>query len=248
MSVVLDARDIRFAYGDNRVLDGVTFEVRAGEFVALAGANGAGKSTLLRVLLGLLRPERGMVHLLGESPTAMERRWRVGYVPQRSFTNDSLPATVAEVVGAGRIARRGWWRPPTKEDRVAVDAALASVQLEALRGRRFTELSGGQQQRALIAKAVVNAPEILILDEPIAGVDVAAQDHFRSALVARIAAGRAVLLVSHELSAVASDLDRVVLLRGGRVAFDGPPVELERAGVSLGVHRHDLPKWLEDQP
>ena len=247
MTVVLGADGVGFSYGDNRVLDDVTFDVRAGEFVALAGANGAGKSTLLRVILGLLRPERGSVQLLGDAPASMSRRWRIGYVPQRSFTNDTLPATVDEVVAAGRLARRGWWRFADRDDRLAVNDALASVQLEDLRHRRFTELSGGQQQRVLIAKAIVNDPEILILDEPIAGVDVAAQSHFRDALVSRTAKGRAVLLVSHELSAVAGDLDRVVLLRQGTVGFDGPPAGLEREGINLGVHRHDLPAWLEDQ-
>ncbi|MEY2469201.1 MAG: hypothetical protein QOF21_1899 [Actinomycetota bacterium] len=247
MTVVLATQGVGFAYGDNRVLDDVTFDVNAGEFVALAGANGAGKSTLLRVILGLLRPERGTVRLLGDAPSTMSQRWRIGYVPQRSCTHDTLPATVVEVVAAGRLARRGWWRFADANDRRAVDEALAAVQLDDLHYHRYTELSGGQQQRVLIAKAIVNDPEILILDEPIAGVDVAAQAHFRDALVSRTAKGRAVLLVSHELSAVAADLDRVVLLRQGTVGFDGPPSGLEREGINLGVHRHDLPAWLEDQ-
>ncbi len=226
----------------------MSFAVQAGEFVALAGANGAGKSTLLRVMLGLLKPERGTVRLLDETPDALSRRWRIGYVPQRSFTSESLPATVAEVVGSGRLAGRGWWRRPDAADRAAVDAAIATVQLEDEQNERFSELSGGQQQRALIAKAIVNDPELLILDEPIAGVDAAAQVRFRDALVSRIAAGRSVLLVSHELSAVAADLDRVIVITQGKVSFDGTPQAFEREGISLGVHRHDLPAWLEDQP
>jgi zinc transport system ATP-binding protein len=172
----------------------------------------------------------------------------VGYVPQRPMVSESLPATVHEVVASGCLARRGWWRRPTSAARAAVDDALQAVDLAASASRRFTELSGGQQQRVLIAKAMVNDPELLILDEPIAGVDAASQDRFRDALVSRIERGRAVLLVSHELSAVARALDRVLVLAHGRIAFDGPPSELESSGVSLGLHRHDLPAWLENQP
>jgi zinc transport system ATP-binding protein len=246
MTVVLEADDVVFAYGETTVLDGVSLTVRSGEFVALAGGNGSGKSTLLRVLLGLLQPQRGSARLFGEPSTSRRDRWRIGYVPQRPVVHGDLPATVHEVVIAGRLARRGW-RRLTKDDRAATEQAIADVGLSDHAGRRFAELSGGQQQRALIAKAIVNDPELLILDEPIAGVDTEAQALFRDALVTRIDAGRAVLLVSHELSAVADDLDRVVVLANAKVRFDGPPGDLERSGVSLGVHRHDLPAWLEEQ-
>jgi zinc transport system ATP-binding protein len=239
VDAVLRADDISFAYGEHRVLDHVSFQVERGAFVALAGGNGAGKSTLLRVLLGLLTPETGTVTL---------DRSIVGYVPQRPMVSESLPATVSEVVASGRLTRRGWWRRARTDDAAAVDDAMHAVELADAAGRRFTELSGGQQQRVLIAKAMVNDPELLILDEPIAGVDAASQDRFRDALVSRTARGRAVLLVSHELSAVATALDRVLVLAHGRIAFDGPPSELESSGVSLGLHRHDLPAWLENQP
>jgi zinc transport system ATP-binding protein len=235
---VLDVRDVSFAYGDTSVLDHVSCAVHAGEFVALAGGNGAGKSTLLRVLLGLLHPTTGSVAL---------DRTRVGYVPQRPFLSESLPATVREVVASGRLGRGNWWRRPSSSDAAAVAEALGAVDLLDASSHRSTELSGGQQQRVLIAKAMVNDPDLLILDEPIAGVDAASQDRFRDALVSRIHRGRAVLLVSHELSAVADALDRVVLLAHGHIEFDGPPADLEREGVSLGFHRHDLPAWLENR-
>jgi zinc transport system ATP-binding protein len=239
VDAILRADDVSFAYGPTPVLDRVSFSVRPGTFVALAGGNGAGKSTLLRVVLGLLTPSEGTVTL---------DRSVVGYVPQRPMVSESLPATVAEVVALGRLVRRGWWQRATTADRAAVADALDAVGLADAAARRFTELSGGQQQRVLIAKAMVNDPQLLILDEPIAGVDAESQDRFRDALVSRIERGRAVLLVSHELSAVASALDRVLVLTHGRIAFNGPPSELERAGVSLGLHRHDLPAWLENQP
>jgi zinc transport system ATP-binding protein len=243
---VIEAEDLAYAYRTHPVLDGVGFRVGPGEFVALAGPNGSGKTTLLRLLLGLDRPDRGHVRLLGSDPAELGDRWRVGYVPQRVVLPETLPATVVEVVTAGRLARRGWWRRPNAADRAAVDHAIESVALGDLRRRLVQQLSGGQQQRVLIAKALVSEPDVLILDEPVAGVDVAAQQLFRAALVHLVDNhGTAVLLVSHELGAVAGDLDRVLLLRHGRMAFDGDPAELAAAGVSLGVHDHDLPLWLE---
>lgn len=246
MPPALLADAVTFAYGRTPILDLVDLAVDPGEFVALAGPNGSGKSTLIRVLLGLLEPAAGQVTLLGAEPRALRRRWRVGYVPQRPATVDLLPATVQEVVAAGRIARRGWWRRPDAADRASVTRALETVALADHAQRRLSELSGGQQQRVLIAKALASEPELLILDEPVAGVDVDSQRRFRDALVTLARDhGAAVLLVSHELGAVADDLDRLVLLRAGKVAFDGPPAELTATGVNLGIHAHDLPLWLE---
>jgi len=243
---LLDASGISFSYGAERILDGVDLHIGPGEFVALVGTNGSGKSTLLRVLLGLLEPDGGKVELFGSAPTRLRERWRLGYVPQRPALARDLPATVEEVVAAGRLARGAWWRRPTAEDAREVVHAMESVQLQDLRDRRVNELSGGQQQRAFIAKAFAGQPELLVLDEPVAGVDLDSQRRFRDALIHFVREHQAaVLLVSHELGAVADDLDRVVVLRHGRVFFDGPPAELAATGVSLGVHRDDLPLWLE---
>jgi len=245
MSVAIEADDVGFAFGANPVLEGVTMRVERGEFAALVGPNGSGKSTLLRVLLGLLAPQRGRVQLLGEDPRTMRARWRIGYVPQRLQLPPDLPATVEEVVRAGRLARRGWWRRPSAADHDAVDHALEAVALTEHRRRRMRELSGGQQQRVLIAKALVGDPAVMLLDEPIAGVDAESQELFRTSLVHLVEHDAVtVLLVSHELGAVADALDRVIVLKR-RVVFDGPPAELTARGVSLGVHADDLPLWLE---
>jgi zinc transport system ATP-binding protein len=244
----VSAEGVTFSYGPpgaEPVLDGVSFSVGSGEFVALVGPNGSGKSTLLRILLGLLRPAAGQVRLFGTAPGRVRDRWRLGYVPQRPVLAGQMPATVEEVVSAGRLARTGWLGRPRAADRAAVDHAVEAVALTDLRRRRVTELSGGQQQRVFIAKALASDPELLILDEPVAGVDAESQRRFRDALTHLVREHRAaVLLVSHELGAVADELDRVVVLKG-RVLFDGPPGELSATGVSLGVHRDDLPLWLE---
>ena len=246
MTALLRAEDVAFAYGRDPVLTDVSVSVAPGEFVALAGPNGSGKSTLLRILLGLRRPDAGTVELFGRPPERLAERWRLGYVPQRAVVPEHLPATVEEVVAAGCLSRRGWRRGLTAADRVEVAHALESVALTERAGHPLRELSGGQQQRVLIAKALVSRPDLLVLDEPVAGVDTESQRQFRDALVHLVDDhGSGVLLVSHELGAVAADLARVLVLRAGRITFDGPPADLESRGVHLGIHRDDLPLWLE---
>lgn len=242
--VLLAAEHVTFGYGRTSVLEDVSLQVRAGEFVALVGPNGSGKSTLLKVLLGSLAPSSGSVRLFGQEPNRVDRT-RIGYVPQRPSLDSEVPATVEEIVTVGRLSLRGWWRPLRREDRDFVRHALESVGLADLARTPLNELSGGQQQRAFIARAFASEPDLLLLDEPIAGVDAESQRRFRESISHLIAEhGAGVLLVSHELSAVAPDLDRVVVLKH-RVLFDGPASELAATGVSLGVHREDLPLWLE---
>ena len=242
---LLVASDLRFAYDTEAVVDGVSLRVGAGEFVALVGPNGSGKSTLLRLLLGLLEPLSGSVELFGSRPSQLRDRWRLGYVSQRPSLAEGLTATVEEVVASGRLARRGWFRPSGQADRVEVSHALESVALTEHRHDPISSLSGGQQQRAFIARALVTQPELLILDEPVAGVDAASQHQFAQSLTHMVRShGAAVLLVSHELGAVADALDRVIVLKR-TVRFDGPPSALTSSGVSLGVNREDLPLWLE---
>lgn len=246
MAAVVEADALCFAYPRQVVLDCTTLSVGEGEFVALVGPNGSGKSTLLRLLLGLTRPASGEVRLFGRPPGELRDRWRVGYVPQRPMVAEGLPTTVEEVVASGRLARRGWHRRLRAPDWDQVERALATVSLSELRQAPLGELSVGQQQRAWIARALVSEPELLILDEPVAGVDAESQRRFRDSLVALVHDRQtAVLLVSHELGAVAEDLDRVLVLQRGKIVFDGTPAELAGSGVSLGVHAHDLPLWLE---
>jgi zinc transport system ATP-binding protein len=242
---LLEAVGVRFGYGHEPVLTDVSLHVAAGEFVALVGPNGSGKSTLLRILLGSLLPNEGSVRIFGADPARFDERGRLGYVPQRPSLASEVPATVEEIVTSGRLSRRGWWRPLRTADRAAVRHAIASVGLGELTARPVNTLSGGQQQRAFIARAFASEPDLLVLDEPVAGVDAESQRRFSDSVTHLIREHHAgVLLVSHELSAVAGEVDRVVVLKG-RVLFDGPPAELTREGVSLGIHREDLPLWLE---
>ncbi|CAN5276230.1 metal ABC transporter ATP-binding protein [soil metagenome] len=242
---LLRAQALSFGYGAEPILGNVDLSIGPKEFVALVGPNGSGKSTLLKILLGLLKPDSGSVELFGVEPSRFRERWRLGYVPQRPSLGRELPATVQEVVSMGRLSRVGWRARQRPADRREVEHALQSVALFELRSRPINELSVGQQQRAFIARAFASSPELLVLDEPIAGVDTESQQRFRDSLAhLRREHGSAVLLVSHELGAVAEDLDRVIVLKGA-VVFDGSPKELVAQGVSLGVHGEDLPLWLE---
>ena len=236
---------VSFSYDGDPVLDDVSLAIEPGEYLALVGPNGSGKSTLLRILLGLLAPAAGRVSLFGADPSRHHERHRLGYVPQRPALAQGIAATVDDIVAAGRITRTGWRRRPRAEDRDAVDTALAAVALTELRHARVSQLSGGQQQRTFIARALAGEPDLLVLDEPVAGVDVDSQRAFRDTLRHLVRGrGGSVLLVSHELSVVAEDLDRVVVLKRS-VRFDGPPRALAEADVHLGIHPNDLPLWLE---
>lgn len=243
---LLACENVSFSYGDETVLRDVSFEINPAEMVALVGPNGSGKSTLLRILVGLLEPTEGVAQMFGEPSAQARHRGRLGYVPQRPNLGDGISATVFDIVSSGRLARNGWWRFNKKADLPSIDRALAAVDLSELRDERVSRLSGGQQQRAFIARALAGDPEILVLDEPVAGVDVESQQRFRGALVDLVRdQGGTVLLVSHELSAVAADLDRVIVLKE-RIRFDGPPQGLAAdEGIHLGVHDADLPFWLE---
>ncbi|MBW8825185.1 MAG: metal ABC transporter ATP-binding protein [Acidobacteria bacterium] len=242
---VVSLHGVSFAYGAAEVLSDIDLEVRPGEFVALVGPNGSGKSTLLRLLLGLLRPQAGEIELFGGPPDALRSRHRLGYVPQRPGLANDLTASVADVVAAGLLSRGRWWARRPGRQHQAIDRALTAVSLADRRHERIRDLSGGQQQRAFIARALAADPELLVLDEPVAGVDAESQRQFRESLLHLVRErGGTVLLVSHELGAVADVLDRVVVLKR-TVRFDGPPAELSGTGVHLGVHDSDLPFWLE---
>jgi zinc transport system ATP-binding protein len=229
------------AYGDRPVLRAVSLNVNAGEVVAVLGANGSGKSTLIRAVLGLVPLTGGSVELFG-TPLRRFRQWaRLGYVPQRLGAGSGVPATVAEVVAAGRLARRGFLRPPGAADRAAVANALHAVGLGERAADPVATLSGGQQQRTLIARALAGQPELLILDEPTAGVDAASQEAFASALRNFVADGGTVLLVAHELGPLAALISRAVVVAQGEIVHDGAvpePVGHHAAAGHDHVHPH----------
>jgi zinc transport system ATP-binding protein len=237
-------RDASVSLQGRPVVRRVDLAVGTGEFVTLLGANGSGKSTLVRAAVGLLPLTSGSLELFG-TPVSRFADWRrVGYVPQRSTAQSGVPATVREVVGTGLLARRprmGW---PRRGDRDAVTGAIDLVRLGDRARDSVARLSGGQQQRVMIARALAGQPDLLILDEPTAGVDHASQLVLAELFAELVARGTTVLLVAHELGPLAVLVDRAVVLRDGRKVFEGPPAE---AVLDLGLgdggdhHCHDEP-------
>ena len=225
--------------GGREVLHGIDMTVEVGEFVAVLGANGSGKTTLVRSLVGLVPLSHGSLRLFG-TPLERFRQWpRLGYVPQRLAVGGGVPATVREVVSSGRVGRASRLRPLGRADRAAVDHALEDVGLADRSRDAVGTLSGGQQQRVLIARALAGEPEVLVLDEPTAGVDADSQDMLAGALGHLSRCGGSVVLVAHELGPLAGLIERAVVLREGRVVSDGPPPEPEGHHASSGhVHLH----------
>ncbi|MFD7918156.1 metal ABC transporter ATP-binding protein [Streptomyces sp. NPDC059740] len=224
--VLLSLRGGVAALGGRPVLRGVGLTVRRGEVVALLGANGSGKSTLVRSVVGQVPLTAGELELFG-SPLRRFRQWaRIGYVPQRTTATGGVPATVREVVTSGLLAgARPRLRTPARArtERAAVTRALDLVGMADRAGDPVAALSGGQHQRVLIARALVGRPELLIMDEPMAGVDLASQEVLAATLREQVAAGTTVLLVLHELGPLEPLIDRAVVLRDGCVTHDGPP-------------------------
>ena len=226
MPLALEFSGVDFAYSHGPpALRGIDLEVDAGEFLAIAGPNGGGKTTLLRLALGLERPTHGTVRLFGEPPDRFRDRARLGYLAQRAQLGVQAPATVREIVAAGRSPLNLFGRLGAA-DREAIEGAIERVGLAPFANRRLTRLSGGQQQRAFIAKALVADPKLLALDEPTAGVDVEAQEALAE-LLARLHSelGVTILYVSHEFGAIEHVVERLVLVRE-RIVFDGPPTSL----------------------
>lgn len=226
-------------YDGRPVLRDVDIDLAAGEVVALLGANGSGKSTLVRALLGLVPLVHGELELFGVPAERFRDRWRLGYVPQRYTAASGVPATVREVVATGRLPHRRPFVPARSRDREAVEAAIATVGLTEEASSDVARLSGGQQRRVLIARALAGEPEMLVMDEPTAGVDLASQEVLAGTLQELVGTGRTLLLVAHELGPLEPLIDRVVLLRDGQVAYDGPAAD--RAAQLAGDDGHHHP-------
>lgn len=218
--------------GGRPVLEDVTFQVAAGTFTGLIGPNGAGKTTLLRTILGFQAPTRGAVHLEGGRA--------VGYVPQKIALDPALPLRARDLVALGFDGHRPGVALPSPARRRAVDEALAAVDAMAFADRRIGQLSGGQQQRVLIAHALARRPRLLLLDEPLASLDVRSAAEVVALLRALASAqGVAVLVSAHDMNPLLHAVDRVVYLAGGRAA-EGTVHEVVRGDVLTRLYGHPV--------
>lgn len=215
----LHVEDLTVTYGANPVLWDIDLDIPPGVMCAIVGPNGAGKSTLIKAALGLVRPVAGHVRFLGRPIGQM--RGQIGYVPQRHSVDWDFPTTARDVVEMGLYRDLGWLRRPGKAEHARALAALAEVGMQDYADRQISQLSGGQQQRVFIARALVQDAPILILDEPMAGVDASTEAIIIALLKKLRDAGRTVIVVHHDLTTVQSYFDWLVMLNV-RIIAQGP--------------------------
>ncbi|MCW2287675.1 manganese transport system ATP-binding protein [Leucobacter luti] len=229
--------DVTVRYGEVLALDGATLTVSAGRITGLIGMNGSGKSTLFKALMGAVRPDRGEVRLAGLTPAMARRRGIVGYVPQSEAVDWAFPVSVRDVVMMGRYGHLGPTRRPRSADHAAVAAALERVELSELAERQIGQLSGGQKKRAFVARGIAQEANILLLDEPFAGVDKRSEGTIVRLLRELAGAGRTILVSTHDLHALPALADEAALLQR-RVLFHGQVHEAltpERLALAFGL-------------
>lgn len=234
---ILEAAGLTVRYQGRTALEAVSFRLERGERVAVVGPNGAGKSTLFKVVAGVIRPTAGQVRVAGSSPG---QHICIAYVPQRSQVDWSFPVTVADVVMMGRTGRVGWLRRPGRRDEAQVRECLAVVGLDNLAGRQIGELSGGQQQRMFIARALAQEADLVLMDEPLNGLDVPSQQDIFGILDELRRRGVTVMVATHDLQQAAEQFDRTMLLNGQLLGF-GRPAEVFRPELlhaAYGGHLH----------
>lgn len=244
---VLEVRDVSVAYSSSTdessaqeaALDSINFQVERGQRVAVVGPNGAGKSTLLMLVAGLLRASRGTVNVYGHGP---DDHICIGYVPQRNEIDWAFPVTVEEVVMMGRIGKIGLFRWPKRIDWDLVHQSLARVNATRLAKNQIGELSGGQQQRVFIARALAQEAELLLLDEPLAGLDIPSQEAIFDILDKLPREDVTVLLATHDLQLAIERFDMALLLNRRIVAFGRPEKALaaDKLMAAYSGHMHVL--------
>jgi len=207
---IININDVSFAYSKQDVVKNITLTIHKGEFVGLIGPNGSGKTTLLKIMLGLLEPNKGSVKLF-DKPIKKFKDWsKIGYVPQKATNIDkNFPATVQEIVLMGLLSTKKIPKIITQKDNQKIQNALELTNITNLSKARITDLSGGQQQRALIAKALVSNPLIILLDEPTTGVDQKTQENFYKLLAKLNKKGITIVLVTHDIGRITRNVTKV---------------------------------------
>jgi len=240
VDIAVNLRNVFFNYDGSPVLDDITLDIKAGDFIGLIGPNGGGKTTLLKILLGLLKPSSGVVEVFGKSPE--KARPLVGYVPQYLTLDLDFPASVFDVVLMGRLGQAplfGSWR---EKDKSEAERALEYVEILDLKNRRFGELSGGQRQRVMIARATVGSPKLLLLDEPTANVDSRIEKDVYE-LLKKINENATIILVTHDLGFISAYVNRVACINRRISCLDEGKITAEVLdevyGTHVGMIRHE---------
>ncbi len=238
MENIIEVNDLSFAYNGESILKGINFLIKSGDFVSLTGSNGAGKSTLIKLILGELSPRTGNIRVLGENPKEFKKWYRIGYVPQNGLQSIStFPASTKEIVQANLFSQIGLLRFPKKEHRLKAEKALELVGMGKYSKELIGNLSGGQQQRILLARGLVNEPDILILDEPTTGVDDSTVESFYK-LIKELnqKSGITILMVTHDVDRTSKYVSRTFCLEKGTI------VELSKDEILHEIaHKHKHP-------
>jgi len=216
---LLEIRGLNVTYGANVALHDVNLKLRGGQLVGIIGPNGAGKSTLLKSILGMTNAT-GQIQIEGQP--LKQARQRLAYVPQKEEVRWDFPVTVGDVVMMGRYKRIGWVRGPSKADQHIVDEALEQVEMLSLKGRQISQLSGGQQQRVFMARALAQQGDIILLDEPLTGVDITSQEVILNLLHRLVVDGKLILMATHDLNAASHECDTVACINRRLVALGRP--------------------------
>jgi zinc transport system ATP-binding protein len=244
---LISVKDVNFDYDGIKVLKDINFSIQKGDFLALIGPNGSGKTTLIKVILGLLKPAHGRIFIDGHSIQKFHEWRKIGYVPQNATHFDPyFPASVKEVVAMGLLSSKPFARLTAKEEDL-IEKSLELVEMEKLINQRIGNLSGGQQQRVFIARAIVNSPEVIFLDEPTTGIDKRTQEMFYDMLAhLNKDKGITIVLITHEIGIINKHITKVACLNQ-RLVYHGSHKEFCRSdafkdmldnGHHLISHRH----------
>ncbi|MCU0484483.1 MAG: metal ABC transporter ATP-binding protein [Anaerolineales bacterium] len=239
-SPVLEVSHLNVKYGSRFVLEDITFRLERGQRIAVVGPNGAGKSTLFKVIAGVIPPSSGNVNVYGEGPGG---HICIAYVPQRSQVDWHFPVSIYDVVMMGRVGALGYGRIPGTRDHQLVQQCLRTVGLTELADRQISELSGGQQQRMFIARALAQQAEIVLMDEPLNGLDLPSQEAIFSILNTLQQQKVTVLVATHDLHQAVEKFDQVILLKRNLMGFGSGEQVLtpENLMQTYGGHLHMIP-------
>ena len=236
--IIIKIKDVSYSYNSVKVLEDISLDVNRGDYIGIIGPNGSGKSTLLKIILGLIKPDKGSVLISGKKLSKAMDSCRVGYVSQRvSQESQDLPATVYEIVESGLIAKERFFSNSEKHRETILNAISISG-LKVYENKLIGELSGGQRQKAFVARAIASDPQILILDEPFVGVDLASQDEFyRFLKKLNKDNGLTIIFVSHDIDIISGQASRIIALNR-KIVYTGEAEKFDERQLVDNVYDH----------
>ncbi|KJR40189.1 zinc ABC transporter ATP-binding protein [Candidatus Magnetoovum chiemensis] len=242
----IEVKDVNFSYNNNLVLENISFDVKTGEYLGIIGPNGSGKTTLIKIILGLINAASGKITILGKDINKFKERYKIGYVPQRmSQSGFSFPATVYEVIQSGLTPKLGLFKRPRKTDITYIEHIMDITKTSHYRDRLIGKLSGGQKQMVFIAKALVGDPEILILDEPVTGVDIASQEKFYKFIEhLNKTFAITIIFITHDLGVISKEASSILCINKKVCCYAHPDMIVkdnfleEIYGRKVSIHKH----------